>query len=262
MNRQNMPTTFPAIVEAMHGKDHVTLCNNTVAYLTEDLGFPVVIIALHGHAIVRIYQGGTVQVRHCGYPTVTTFDRIKRFLPEGFTATRQGGDPRLLFRGTRFDDIPANDWSCAMTTTNLYRHQFVLDIFTTALEGGIGYWSYALNYHWQADDGTDDVMGFYADIIVPLSDLPEGDTPVTPVEVDLPLAGPTACGKLRIDRSVILKGLRLGATTAEAGNYYWQCGCGKPPLVLTDESCEDWDYDALDADAIVQYGLFGKVVFG
>lgn len=113
MNRQTMPTTFDSIVAAMRGKDYVTLCNNTRAFLTDDMGFPVVIITLHGHAIVRMYAGGTVQVRHCGYPTVTTFDRIKRFLPNGFTCTRQGGDPRLLHNGQRFDDIDGLYWSCA-----------------------------------------------------------------------------------------------------------------------------------------------------
>lgn len=113
MNRQTMPTTFGGIVEAMRGKDNVTLCNNTRAYLTEDMGFPMVLITLHGHAIVRMYPGGTVQVRHCGYPTVTTFDRIKRFLPAGFGCTRQGGNPRLTYLGKDFDDITANYWSCA-----------------------------------------------------------------------------------------------------------------------------------------------------
>jgi hypothetical protein len=111
MNRQTMPTTFASIVEAMRGKDHVALCNNTVAYLTNEGESPVVIVALHGHAIVRIWNNGTVDVRHCGYPTVTTFDRIKRFLPTGYTATRQGGDPRIMRAGSRWDDVCNGLWT-------------------------------------------------------------------------------------------------------------------------------------------------------
>jgi hypothetical protein len=141
-----------------------------------------------------------------------------------------------------------------------------LDIFTTALEGGIGYWSECTDYHWSNDDGTEDYDGFYATVTIPAELLDDvtlnsrvtkfADTYTTWNNQEAEGVG------VRIDKSVIARGLRIGAQTAEKDNYYWQCGCGKPPLFLTEATCEEWDFDSLDADAIVQYGLFGKVVFG
>ena len=146
------------------------------------------------------------------------------------------------------------------TDTVTARDQYLIDVFTTALEGGIGYWSYALTYHWSNADGTDDYKGFYADIVVPMDDMPDGDYHVATEMVDLPLAGPTLCARMRIDRTVIARGWKLGATTeVVVGTYYWQCD-DRPPLVITDDT--EWDFDACDADAIVQYGLFGEVVYG
>jgi len=114
MNRKTMPTTYAAILGQlpMSGRP-LTLCNNTTARL-DTLGMvPVIIISLHGHDIVRMYRNDNVQVRHCGYPTVTTFDRIKRFLPARFSVTRQGGNPRLLLDGQWFDNVSDREWSCS-----------------------------------------------------------------------------------------------------------------------------------------------------
>lgn len=130
------------------------------------------------------------------------------------------------------------------------RDQYLLDIFTTAMEGGIGYWSQAHSYHhWlrQPEDRNDhdgyveDHLGFYADIV----DLEADD--------DEAEYAPT----MRIDRGVIIKGYNLAATT-------WRNKLGwssePPPLVITADT--DWDYDAGDADLIVQLGLFGDVLYG
>jgi hypothetical protein len=120
-----------------------------------------------------------------------------------------------------------------MTTA---RDQLLLDIFNTALEGGIGYWSQCSEYHWwkvEGDYDGPDVKGFYATI----HDEDE-DT-------------------FRIDRTVVAKGLNLAATEWR-DKLYWSSD--KPPLVVTDDT--DWDYDAGDADMIVQLGLFGDVVYG
>ena len=115
------------------------------------------------------------------------------------------------------------------------RDQLFLDIFTTALEGGIGYWSWCDEYHWSNEDGTDDVRGFFA-----LIQESEED------------------GKsLRIDRSVIAKGYRLASVGEWRDRINWSSE--KPPLVPDEDG---WDCDAGDADCIVQLGLFGEVVYG
>lgn len=116
--------------------------------------------------------------------------------------------------------------------------QLLLDLFTTALEGGIGYWSGCTSYHWINEDDSEDVQGFYADIV-------ESDDEVI-------------IGEHHIDRSVLAKGYRL-ATTTWRDRLDWSSG-EKPPLVVGPDT--DWDFDAGDADMIVQLGLFEDVVYG
>jgi hypothetical protein len=118
-----------------------------------------------------------------------------------------------------------------------------LDLFTTALEGGIGYWSECSQYHWsnESHDGRvvrEDHKGFYA--VITESEEDDGDHEHT------------------INREVMARGYRH-ATSAEWRNKLaWSSA--KPPLVVGPDT--DWDYDASDADMIVQLGLFGTVVYG
>lgn len=121
--------------------------------------------------------------------------------------------------------------------------QLLLDLFTTALEGGINYWSHCSSYHWShsGDDltlghGLEDYKGFYAIIIED-----EDDT------------------EHRIDRSIVARGYRLATDTPMRSSIAWSSG-EKPPLVVGPDT--DWDFDADDADCIVQLGLFGEVVYG
>lgn len=111
-------------------------------------------------------------------------------------------------------------------------------LFTTAIEGGINYWNtYTNSYHWSLHD-EDDLMGFRADIEYVH---PETDEMVESV----------------IDRSVIAKGYRM-AVSEWRDKVRWSTEA--PPVVVTEDS--DWDYDAGDADVIVQLALFGRIVFG
>jgi hypothetical protein len=75
---------------ALGSRSTVTLAHNTKAHRDGD----DVAISLHGHLIVILHADDAVSVRHAGWPTVTTFDRIKRFVPAGWGVTRQGGSPR------------------------------------------------------------------------------------------------------------------------------------------------------------------------
>lgn len=121
------------------------------------------------------------------------------------------------------------------------RDQLMWDIFVTALEGGIDYWAEANQYRiWKrAADGTlscdEDHKGFYADI----SDIEQG-------------------GDYHVNRRIVARGYRF-ATTTHRHDIHWSSG-QKPPMVITDDT--DWDFDASDADAIIQLGLWGEVVYG
>lgn len=110
-------------------------------------------------------------------------------------------------------------------------------VFVTALEGGIGYWSVCTKYHWSLPDGEDDVEGFYADVEETETD--EDDAPTH-----------------RIDAACILRGLLY---FAQPGQGYRHVHSVARAVLFGDE---DVDYDADDADAIVQAGLFGEVVYG
>jgi hypothetical protein len=113
--------------------------------------------------------------------------------------------------------------------------QLLLDLFNCALEGGINYWSQCAAYHWQNRDHSEDHKGFYAIIL----ETEEDDK------------------QHRVTRATMSKGYRL-ATTTWRDKLHWSTG--KPPLVVGPET--DWDYDAGDADMILQLGLFEDVVYG
>lgn len=133
------------------------------------------------------------------------------------------------------------------TTTASPTAQFRWDLFVTALEGGINYWARCSHYHiWKSgtsdaegDSLDEDLHGFYAAVRPHETD--EGFDP-----------------SLVIDYKVIGKGYAL-ATTEWRDRLHWSSG-EKPPLFMSEAG--DWDFDASDADVIVQLGLFGEVRYG
>lgn len=104
------------------------------------------------------------------------------------------------------------------------------DVFTTALEGGIGYWSQALTYHWSDEKPSE----FFADIV----DVEDDDQ------------------EWHIDISVIRRGLDLMLGDLPQSDYQ------RHAVLDLGYGFEDADYDADTADAIVQMGLFGELVYG
>ena len=87
--------------------------NNTTIEVNHLDDENVILVRLHGHAIVALHADGSVSVRDCGYVTTTTYDRINAFLPWGWYATRRGGSGRLVNRNdaTRTDDIASTVWT-------------------------------------------------------------------------------------------------------------------------------------------------------
>lgn len=131
-----------------------------------------------------------------------------------------------------------------MTRDNTYIYdQMIADIFTTAIEGGINYWSWTDEYHWMKEDGSYDFFNFYAVI-------EETDN------------GP----KHRIDRETIVRGYILATESYQGDEIYWSTSAPLSKKKILSPSYVDdedaWDFDAGDADIIVQLGLFGEVVYG
>jgi|15BtaG_2_1085339.scaffolds.fasta_scaffold00310_11 hypothetical protein len=111
--------------------------------------------------------------------------------------------------------------------------KFCWGVFVTAIEGGIGYWSSCFEYSWSGGDGEPDHRGFEA--VVSEHD----DRRPWVIDID-----------------TIREGLRL---IAEGGHVN---------QTMTNNIAEAYarldagQIDAYDADAIVQAGLFGEVVYG
>lgn len=157
------------------------------------------------------------------------------------------------------------------------RKTFLHGVFITAIEGGIQYWARADAYHWRTsgtknlsitDPRVNDVDGFYAVIRSTEADDDENDT-------GWGIAGLEHEHTLRVDLNVVERGTKLFARYCRgeinshgidvpeeqrkplADDAYW-----RQFLAAEATHGEQGDYDAPVADNIVQFGLFGKLVFG
>lgn len=151
------------------------------------------------------------------------------------------------------------------------RKAFLHGVFTTALEGGIGYWSVADQYVWCKPDSEDraqeDLDGFYATV----HELDEDGEGVSRDRLGYEFR--YNINGLRIDIDTIARGVRLftryvygridyqGNKVDDpkpvAADHYW-----RQFLKADQTNGDDGDYDSIVADNIVQFGLFGKVVYG
>lgn len=109
--------------------------------------------------------------------------------------------------------------------------QFLDDVVTTALEGGIGYWSVCSAYEWDGVPARAQIQEF-----------DEGTEEYGPL--------------LEVDRTLIRKGIK----EILAGGHV-------NPTILSyvqdaDKHNDSGDVDADVADCIVQVGLFGKLIYG
>ena len=123
-----------------------------------------------------------------------------------------------------------------VTVTAEITPQFLFDVFITACEGGVNYWTDIANYHWRNDrDGSDDLEGFSALLL----DWNSGE-------------------KHSVDFGVIATGLERIA----AGGIAYLNEPSRQAIVnaiLTDDAGE---IDATLADLVVQAGLFDQIVYG
>lgn len=127
---------------------------------------------------------------------------------------------------------------------NRYYDQLMLDIFTTALEGGINYWAEVIDYRWTDRETKKALMkNFYASI----------------KEID-------EDNLYLINRDVIVRGYTIASEELQSEEIRWSTSSplSKKDILsasyIDDSDC--WDFDAGDADIIVQLGLFKDIQFG
>jgi hypothetical protein len=116
------------------------------------------------------------------------------------------------------------------------RDQALADVFTTALEGGIGYWSQCSRYAWSVD-GT--LEGQARDFVAVITETEDEDQPVH-----------------IIDRTVIARGIRKAYEHGNWADYH-----ATALRMLNFGRYDEADYDSDTADLIVQFGLFGEQVY-
>lgn len=119
-------------------------------------------------------------------------------------------------------------------------------VFTTAIEGGINYWADVIDYTWS--DHTEDcnmIVEFFGAIV----DREDGKN--------------TQYG---IDVTVIKRGIRRAFNNRNLiGDEYQRDAIAElyyGVVMNSQVSRDDVDFDATTADIIVQYGLFGELVYG
>lgn len=141
------------------------------------------------------------------------------------------------------------------------RTQFLLDLLTTACEGGIGYWCFILDYDIWENPGAATVdlvpkkdprlkVFDFQQAATLEPDLSEAEWKDLPEEALLP----SCLYELNID--VMARGLRRAWATGKPTGYWTQ-------LQRADRTNgRDGDYDSTLADAVAQYGIFGDVRYG
>ena len=130
------------------------------------------------------------------------------------------------------------------------RQQFIADLTITALEGGIGYWSYATSY--RHNDGAGPVTAtILPDGVGEDEESVRGEWELTEPYVFIVDRG------VLIDSTVIERGIELLRAIPAYREGYWASF-----LEAEESNGEDGDFDAETADVIVQFGLFGELVYG
>lgn len=122
--------------------------------------------------------------------------------------------------------------------------QIAADVLTTALEGGIGYWSEASRIIRRpaSDDGSPGFDGFEV-VAVCLDEMPTE-------------------GTKRVELPDVVRGLELVATGRAKAAHRHVVTAGALLADVKRGRESETDYDADDADVIVQAAVFGVLVYG
>jgi hypothetical protein len=131
------------------------------------------------------------------------------------------------------------EFKVSITTEHVFSKEEIADLIVTALEGGINYWcrkavmkeNAITKDYFNVLPEDQDKINYASDLIS------YGGT--------LILFDAESSDKWELDIDKMLKGIDMHCTNMK-----------KSPANLMD------DYDANDADAIVQYAVFGELVFG
>lgn len=152
-----------------------------------------------------------------------------------------------------------------MPARSAEREQFLADVLTTAIEGGIGYWSQCTQYQWVDDEQVRVVVGkrqgdtAHATIHVLKDDESGYEDEGHDLTPDVIAKGFGILRKLVADRTNFNGHPAL--STPDGRDAYLSVS-HRTHLMGAYTECEAGDIDSDDADNIVQLALFGKIVYG
>lgn len=132
-----------------------------------------------------------------------------------------------------------------MTKRSPEREQFLANILTTAVEGGINYWAAVSEYRHE-----------YCKPPVTIAETSVKVHEFEPEEGETDENGYAEEGVL-VTIDTIAKGIGVLAKSTGYHAGYW-----KEFWLANRTNSEDGDYDAGIADSILQAGIFGEVIYG
>lgn len=143
---------------------------------------------------------------------------------------------------------PAGD-AITIPCTLTYPDRLMRDLMTTAVEGGIGYWC-DLTKRPERMPATDEHEGL--NVVSFEAEIQDG-----PVACDHPDIEAAEIGRFTMDAATMRQGIaRLLAPDAQVSPATKNC------VLLMGIDCEADQGDAETADSIVQFAVFGELVFG
>ena len=95
-------TTYHELAALTGSKGFAEIGYNTTASFWEG---GRVVIRLHQSNIAMLMSSGIVAIRHCDFPTATTFDRLKQLVPPRWRISSRGGYPVAWFDSPESDLI-------------------------------------------------------------------------------------------------------------------------------------------------------------
>lgn len=132
------------------------------------------------------------------------------------------------------------------------RMTFLSDVVTTAVEGGIGYWSQVEDYRWYSPDldgGTAEHPDGQPNAYVTIHEV--GDDPDDPDNV---------VKTIGVDD--IARAIKFIKKNADRPGPEWMHKSIIANILLADRLNDAGELDAGDCDCIVQVAMFEKVIYG
>lgn len=147
-----------------------------------------------------------------------------------------------------------------MTARSAERTQFLADVLTTAIEGGVNYWATITNYSVSLGHAENTT----ATLTETMEDAPSGAASYTPaihtVTIDTIARGVNLIAKSTPNK--LVNGLPDTNYSAEHGGIRYLSPGTRSAVIAASRINDAGELDASDADAIVQVALFGEVTYG